>query len=374
MTLAQFVARARPGQTLCLADGTYGRIHIGEDVRGTQSQPITIRALNDGKVTIDAGTSRALTLWGQYVIVEGMNIHGGDNITVSMGGVRNILRRVVIWNNETSNRIDNMLDMAGPVDAYNVVEDCAVFGRARKLITVGASAPRATGNIVRRCWSQWEDRLPGGSPCSDFEMGYSGQSNVTFENVIGTNNPKPRALDGCWDWIEDPILIGNTKNSYLLGSIAYNGGVTVLKGEDDWHGGTYDITIKDTVALRPSSRPFSLWKQLSGSRSTVSNVAGVGSEKSPCASGWSGCNTIREGRTLAEATGGQSVFQLLPGLCKRYVNRQLTNEPLWPWPMNQRIMDAMRQSGREPVDITATMEALLGPIPPQCQGGEALSP
>jgi chondroitinase B-like protein len=55
MTLAQFVARARPGQTLCLADGTYGRIHIGEDVRGTQSQPITIRALNDGKVTIDAG-------------------------------------------------------------------------------------------------------------------------------------------------------------------------------------------------------------------------------------------------------------------------------------------------------------------------------
>jgi hypothetical protein len=103
-------------------------------------------------------------------------------------------------------------------------------------------------------------------------------------------------------------------------------------------------------------------------------VVGVGSEKSPCASGWSGCNTIREGRTLAEATGGQSVFQLLPGLCKRYVNRQLTNEPLWPWPMNQRIMDAMRQSGREPVDITATMEALLGPIPPQCQGGEALSP
>jgi hypothetical protein len=42
--------------------------------------------------------------------------------------------------------------------------------------------------------------------------------------------------------------------------------------------------------------------------------------------------------------------------------------------MNQSIMDAMRQSGREPVDITATMEALLGPIPPQCQGGEALSP
>ena len=44
----------------------------------------------------------------------------------------------------------------------------------------------------------------------------------------------------------------------------------------------------------------------------------------------------------------------------RYKDGVLTNEPLWPWPMNQRIIDAMIQSGREPVDVTKTIFELGG--------------
>ena len=55
-------------------------------------------------------------------------------------------------------------------------------------------------------------------------------------------------------------------------------------------------------------------------------------------------------------------------VCKRYVNGKLTNEPLWPWPMNQRIIDAMRQAGKAPVDVTKTMEEIFGPIPSECRG------
>jgi hypothetical protein len=64
-------------------------------------------------------------------------------------------------------------------------------------------------------------------------------------------------------------------------------------------------------------------------------------------------------------------------LCKRWG----TNEPLWPWPMNDRIKAATASAGsysgpcpscnggrfaRTTTDVTATVESLLGPIPPAC--------
>ena len=65
--------------------------------------------------------------------------------------------------------------------------------------------------------------------------------------------------------------------------------------------------------------------------------------------GWKGCETIRWGTTIEAAIGpGKSIWHEVPGICKRYVNGQFTNDPLWPWPMNQRIKDALVQSGRAP--------------------------
>lgn len=40
----------------------------------------------------------------------------------------------------------------------------------------------------------------------------------------------------------------------------------------------------------------------------------------------------------------------------------LTDQPLWPWPMNQRIAGAIRSAGCALVDVTATAEGLLGSI------------
>ena len=81
----------------------------------------------------------------------------------------------------------------------------------------------------------------------------------------------------------------------------------------------------------------------------------------------------RHGATLSAALAGSghsSIWTLMPGLCTRYVNGTLTSQGLWPWPMNQRILTATAQAGTG-VDVTATMEALLGPIPAQCRGGDA---
>jgi hypothetical protein len=48
-----------------------------------------------------------------------------------------------------------------------------------------------------------------------------------------------------------------------------------------------------------------------------------------------------------------------------------TTQPLWPWPMNQRIKDALVQSGRQPVDVTGTVEKMLGRIPQECREPES---
>jgi hypothetical protein len=352
--ISSFWPVATPGKTLCLLDGTYtdgnSRILPPATLAGTASQPITIRALNDGLVTI-TGTP-AVYIRGEYGIVEGINIDG----RLIIGGNHSTVRRVVVYNNRLGGEDFGLVDVGG----YNgLLEDCAVFGVSRKLIAAGASNPDRTYNTVRRCWARWEQRIPGDSPNETFEMGYAGQSNVLFENNIGTILPN----NGFGT--EDPLLISNSHDSQLLGSIAYNGGLTAYAGEND-RGGTNNILVKDVVAISPN-RPFALYALLSEYQSTISNAVGVSGEPSRCESGWSGCNAIRGGSSLSAALGGKSVWTEVPGICKRYVNGQLTNQPLWPWPMNQRIKDALIQSGRAPVDVTQTIESMLGPIPQACK-------
>ena len=56
--------------------------------------------------------------------------------------------------------------------------------------------------------------------------------------------------------------------------------------------------------------------------------------------------TFRQGTSVSAATGGVSAFTALPGLCRQVVDGVVTSEPLWPWPMDARIV-AARSSGRE---------------------------
>ena len=69
-------------------------------------------------------------------------------------------------------------------------------------------------------------------------------------------------------------------------------------------------------------------------------------------------------------------------LCKRWVGGVQTTQPLWPWPMNDRIKDATAAAGsysgpcpgcvggrkiRTAIDVTGDIEGLLGPIPQICR-------
>jgi len=58
-------------------------------------------------------------------------------------------------------------------------------------------------------------------------------------------------------------------------------------------------------------------------------------------------------------------------LCFRYVDGVRTTEKLWPWPMDERIRQAVIHSGHTLLvggSVTAEVEAVLGTIPSQCKG------
>jgi hypothetical protein len=64
-------------------------------------------------------------------------------------------------------------------------------------------------------------------------------------------------------------------------------------------------------------------------------------------------------------------------LCHRYVNGTLTEEKLWPWPMDDRIKVALARGGSQPLSgeagpgyaagtVTAEIVARYGPIAATC--------
>jgi hypothetical protein len=85
---------------------------------------------------------------------------------------------------------------------------------------------------------------------------------------------------------------------------------------------------------------------------------------------------IRDWETsnILESSHAQDIFTGPQGahVCTRYG----TAQPLWPWPMDQRIKDAMALSGHSSVTrgfanddgtVTSAIEQMFGPIPASCK-------
>jgi hypothetical protein len=162
-------------------------------------------------------------------------------------------------------------------------------------------------------------------------------------------------------------------NAKYFGSIGYiraqdrvRGLLGVVRSSDD----TECLTFQDVVAyIEPGAhlhiKPFSLLNDPDTSTAKlVKNITSIGGRKSTIESQWQSIKRVETARmeTAASIWNGAGAR-----VCKRYVNGALTNEPLWPWPMNQRIIDAMKAAGKVPVDVTKTMEELFGAIPSECR-------
>jgi hypothetical protein len=392
---------------------------------GARGNPIRIRALNDGQVLIDGQfVRRPVWLEGNsWFVIEGINAKNFGNVLRLKNAHNNIIRRSIFWDGSL---IANA-DIAGHDDSsFNLYEDVAFFGPGRKgYVPFGDSY----GNVYRRIWVRWEGSTVGGGPNKfAFSVYYnnspaSSNGNI-HENVLATwsGESMPEtyaetdnkgnsigtirtnfALGGSpWVMARDHDFNNFCSNTKILGSIAYVKSSTVSPrvGLSRLHGiGTNNaadlarvpacVTYKDVLIIMSPSHPgfgsipgfFFGSAGTNNSATYLSSVTG-GSDTIP--SSWNPSNN-KHGTTVSDLTSqGANPWTGTTGanLCKRYVNGVKTNEPLWPWPMNDRIKAATASAGRymgpcvecvggrfarTPTDVTAEIEALLGRIPSQCR-------
>lgn len=385
-TVADFFALPpQPGDHLQMADGTYTNpsgFITPTGISGASNAPITVSAETDGGVIINGGGSRPVSLSScNWWIVQGIDAYNGDSKVMSMVGSssNNIFRRCIGWDCDptvvNSGLISIGSDVATPC-SNNLVEDCAAFGYGRRMFI---SSQGAEGTTFRRCWHQ-------GHRWYAFQFGYQCHDNLV-ENCVGSWD---KIFDTSEDWEEARCVYGIGRidkgvggeplevasNSRVYGIIAYiPAHVTItpyaigsrLARAIEVHPEQGDVHWKDIVVVTENASPFSNNKCVSFPNLTVTSpqstfhdtttIRGVNTSGNSIgtAGAWNLSNNV-DVATVAEAP---SPFQTSAGsgarVYYRYVDGVLqdgtggtTATPLWPWPMDARIRQALTRSGRNP--------------------------
>jgi hypothetical protein len=387
--IASWWEKAGPGKTLCLKSGEYrgsdSMLTPPPGLKGTQAAPITVRAEHDGEVTLDAQHTGFAVFLGKHdgrgndwFVIEGINGTNGLESIMRVASSDSVLRRVVAWNGTSGAPTDGI----SIVGLRSRVEDCAVWGMNLRKPLQGSQVGNLQGATYRRCWAEWNDHPETDQrPNNTLQIGYN-STNQLFENLVLTWDTRGQIGD------TEGVIGAMTTNTAgkanevegtrLLGSLLYlRPGATYSASKLFQAQNTTGLRVTETAMVVPagyeSVRPMYLYH--CGTPPCAENVCttclAVHAGQplvNETGSGWT-LPGLRQGRSLAEATGGASAFTLLPGLCRAYDNGTLTDRPLWPWPMNERIKAARAQSGFPVVDVTAAVESALGPIPAACRTG-----
>jgi hypothetical protein len=402
LRVPQLWAHARPGMTLCLLDGTYSSpdemITPPRGLSGSDGSPIIVRAVHDGKVLIDGQkTRRPVSLSSNdYFVVEGINACCSSATVVEIShSHHDVIRRVAAWDAHDGN--DKIF---GVHDAqYNLLEDVAGWGTARKTFEFSYGGDFTT---VRRAWGRWEQSTVSG-PKMVYSLAYNNYHTL-IENALGTWSgeamPETYTVKDYYgrpynghgggpqhdrDVVEaygvfaiDGVPSGMKADARLLGSLAYLNLGDVFKANRLIFVTKLDgVRIANTVAYYPpeaflDKMTFGLYPMADGSnpsQDAAMDITGFGGMGREIKGAWSIRNELQGRSPAAVYRAGENIFNTKRGanLCYRYENGNLTDKPLWPWPMNQRIIDAMIQSGRSPVDVTVAVERMFGSIPPECR-------
>jgi hypothetical protein len=406
--ISDFWAVAQPGDTLILLDGTYrgsdSMIEPPDYLSGTEGNPITIKALNDGKVLIDGehvGNPVRLD-YNDYFVLEGFNAccskHSQSDSVVNIVRSNNsIVRRIVAW--DASPYANNHV-FGSHYGSDNLFEDCAGWGSARKIFSLYYD----TRTTFRRCFFRWTNLNH-----SMFKLGMSmcyNSEETLIENCIGTWDELPGANQEQKSSVFGiDNSIGGQGNHRLFGSIGYH--LSTQRGSPNrifglWYENIGSYTIKDCIGYTDRTDELNTFHLDDTDYFTVSyltSIGGNGSDWRPSslyvdnqigtinncivqdslrygtnegsnfdyimywnntnhyqgsppahyaienpnltANGGNilqyGFNDSRRPKVDGQAVGTQIQY--------RYVDGVLTDEPLWPWPMNERIKEALVASG-----------------------------
>jgi hypothetical protein len=375
------------GKTLCLLDGVYtganSMITPPSGLNGNAAQKITIKALNDGQVRIDGqGVRTPIRLYNNdHFIIEGLNAANGSGSVISLytGADNNTIRRVCAWNANPDANARVWGIGGGQSGSNNLLEDICGFGTGRRILGITQGGHFVT---VRRGWFQWEQQNSVTGPQTVVQCCYHSTNNL-FENIISTTDWTGSGSSTFNGGAIGFHIGGEGTNHRVLGSIFYNLSSQNTSNQSrlvftDWgdtpHG---PFLFKDIVLYtEQSKKPFELFRPTTAGLCNdcfVTNTTEIGGTASTIASTWKVSNRVDVDTVAAAPNVWNSGGSNGARVCKRYLNGILTSTPLWPWPMNQRIIDAMRAAGKTPVDITKTMEQMFGPIPSECRSGSVAS-
>jgi parallel beta-helix repeat protein len=403
------------GKVLCLLDGTYYD-SLNLSLSGTASQPITIRALHDGEVTIDGEGIRKpmhLTRDASYIIVEGIVFKNSSGTIVYIKGNHNVFRRCsAYYGPDGFNSAGFLIDEG----TDNLIEDCVAGSVGRHLFESWSDDGRSTNNTFRRCFAV--GRMPDQSGIfsrSGFNI-YGGSDDI-IENGIVWGGTEYAAISIHSQKYEETYQCRNNK---VLGSIMIGSGksgadpdpglgLLVHSGDEDLgqenardnyirdcivYGNNYGIRITSRVdntrvencsVIDNSQYGFSsenasdiirnslvlnnqsAYSSVDGSFSYL-NFYGNSNRNNPPNS-CQNCSTVNPGNislTIPDSSpmkgAGENGSDIGANICYRYENGTLTDVPLWPWPMADRIKDELG------IDVMAELEELFGPIPAECKG------
>jgi Chondroitinase B len=362
-TFAHAWTQLQPGDTLLIMDGVYTEA-IEPQTNGRPDQPITIRAQHDGQVVIDGQDQRIpVYLYRDYYQIEGIVARNGNHTVYFISGSHNTLRRVSGYDANP----DVNSDVFAIFDSHNnLIEDCIAAGVGRKMVMIY----RGSHNTIRRCFTDWR-AWDGRQWCDDWPWGdnlqiYNSDYNI-IENSIGYGSVPVWSL-AVQANKEEVSAIGNQ----LLGNIAIDAGMnhdgsviqwptarpsptdcTQLRSFD-WpsqragvalygNGRIEDNLFRDLfvygsaglglTAILDGQHANNIVDHLTLFRNGLDNPSqwgGIGAEiRSEELSLWSAFtnNWVEGGDESGEGAR----------LTHRYVDGRLTDEPLWPWPMEQRV-------------------------------------
>lgn len=387
-----------PGDTLILLDGVYRQSLNPNKRNGEPGKPITIRAKNDGKAIIDGEYQRIPVklgdTWpgpiGNYFVIEGIVARNSNDLVIMVTRAHhNIFRRVSAYNANTDTN-SAVIGVLWPEAQYNLFEDCVAAGTGRKMVYTF----QGQHNVFRRCftyWQAWDGReWHDDWPWGDNLQVYNGSYNIIENSIsygpvplwgisIQANHPDAKAIgnqvlgsiaiqagmkeDGT------PMVWGNTRPqptthtqirdfnwpSQRAGIVLFGQGEmrdNLLQDVFAWGNAGLGLTVSPGTTYHPNNGNNQVH------HATIVNN-GLDNPDGPWPGRFGGKNTdVLQAElnwfTSAEDNYLENVFVSWPGypsgarnlspqkgagarLDNRYVDGVLTNEPLWPWPMEDRI-------------------------------------
>lgn len=381
--IADFWPVAEPGDTLLLLlDGKYtgpdSMINPPEGLKGRPDTQITVQALNEGMVEIDGESQRApmRLRHNDYFVLEGFNAHHSSGSVVELSHSNHCaVRRVCGWDAAD----DNTNIFGVHHGEHNLVEDCAGWGVARKTFSCSQNGNYTT---FRRCWGRWEGCTNVG-PKMVMTVSYNSHHTLV-ENCIGAwdGRKMPESYtvhdhgEPFTDWksspkvahhltgyaVDQPCGIFGTDTVEgpgvrLLGCMAYRTADQRIVDyiahffirRNEGSQAYMEHCVAFVEAGAPPVRPFALTHVRSAGLTAIG-----GKENRLEACSVENLVHLERPDSLVEGSGHILRADLGATVFYRYVDGQLTDEPLWPWPMNDRIKALIG------VDVTRTVFELGG--------------